>query len=538
MRHLAPFWHLFLAAATVLPAGYPAPMRPFALLLLAACTADRAAPVPAGQAVLDLSGAFAVQPWTQSRGSAGPLRLSGRFILPEDRVGAGSVLELEGLWWTAAVTLNGVELPPVTGGNATVRLPLGAALKAGENELLIEISPPTAEMPIQTGGGLSSSGFPADQPTLQAAPRLVLRPSAHVDWLAVGAQDGPAAGPISGAAGGATVSFSVWDGAVDRPLGQATVGADGRATAPPVAWPLDWWAPGDPALYMVSASLEAGGRPLDRLSQRTGLRAVTLGEDGGLRVNGAPHRLVGARVTNRPDLGDLATRFAALLPAGVNALEIHGELPRSTWLNLADEVGLPVVLLPRCVGRTRRGSTASPATFALQEAQDRRFLVDLVDHPGVLLWVGEGPSARTQRGQAVPLATWTPVLLEDPLQRPIVQEQLPDRFLQVPPHPWRLGRRRRSAQRGPLRAGGPGSHPGRAGAHPRAAGHSPGPGSAHPPRPDRHRPERRRRLAGGGPLAGAGPGGRSGRGGRCRRGLYRLLTPAAHPVVVCDPGCG
>ena len=167
-------------------------MRALPLLLLAACTADRYAPAPAGQAVLDLSGAFSVQPWTRSRGAAGPLRLSGRFVLPEDRLGAGSVLELEGLWWTAAVTLNGVALPPVTGGNATVRLPVGEALKPGENELLIEISPPTTEMPIETGGGLSSSGFPADQPTLQAPPRLVLRPAAHVDWLAVGAQDGKA----------------------------------------------------------------------------------------------------------------------------------------------------------------------------------------------------------------------------------------------------------------------------------------------------------------------------------------------------------
>lgn len=404
-------------------------------LLGAACTGRAPAPDPGARAVVSLDRAFDLRPWAETRPSQrrGPLELRATFTLPADRVGAGSALELEGLWWTAAVTVNGQALPPVTGGNATAVVPVGGALQAGENTVVLRLSPPTDETPLEHGGGLASSSFSRDRATLQAPPRLVLRPAAHVAWAtlrAVGDQVVPVA-QVSGAPAGAVVRFSVVDDAGDlHPLGQGAVGADGRVEAAPAAWSLERWAPGSPALYPLQAALVAGDDALDRLTTRVGVRAVTVDRQA-LRIDGRPHRLVGARVTNRPDLGDLPERFAALLPAGVNALEIHGELPRSTWLDLADEVGLPVVVVPRCVGRTRRGSRATPAVYAVQQAQDDRFVADLADRPSVLMWVGEGPSPTSQRGQDVPLVMWTDRLLADPLQRPVVQHHLPDRFLQT-----------------------------------------------------------------------------------------------------------
>jgi hypothetical protein len=415
-------------------------MRPLLLLLLAACAG---APPPAGpdaRGVLDLDGAFETRPWASDRGAMrpGPIELRAAFTLPDARVGAGSALELEGLWWRAAVTVNGVTMPPVTGGNATAIVPVGAALRPGRNELTVRLSPPTTEMPIETGGGLASSSFHRDRATLQVAPRLVLRPAAHVAWAtlrAEGASVVPVA-QVSGAPAGAVVDFSVVGPSGPVALGAAAVGPDGRVAAPAVAWDLERWAPGAPALYPLLARLrDPGGADLDQLSARVGVRSVSV-EAGAIHINGAPHRLVGARVTNRPDLGSMPERLAALLPAGINALEIHGELPRSSWLDLADEVGLPVVVVPRCVGRTRRGSRATPAALALQQTQDDRFVADLTDRPSVLMWVGEGPSPRSQQGQATPLVMWTDHLLQDPLQRPVVQYHLPDRFLQTrPPGP-------------------------------------------------------------------------------------------------------
>ena len=415
-------------------------MRSLLALLLVACVGEAPPVGPDSRGVLDLDAAFETRPWASARGAGrpGPIELRAAFTLPAERVGAGSALELEGLWWRASVTVNGVTLPPVTGGNASALVPVGAALRAGRNELTVRLSPPTTEMPIETGGGLASSSFHRDRATLQVAPRLVLRPAAHVAWAALRAQgdDVVPVAQVTGAPEGATVRFSVVGPSGSLPLGAATVGPDGRVEAPAIDWTLDRWAPGAPALYPLQVRLQAaGGGDLDQLDARVGVRSVSIDERG-VHINGAPHRLVGARVTNRPDLGSMPERLAALLPAGVNALEIHGELPRSSWLDLADEVGLPVVVVPRCVGRTRRGSRATPQALALQQTQDDRFVADFADRPSVLMWVGEGPSPRSQQGQATPLVMWTDHLLRDPLERPIVQHHLPDRFLQTrPPGP-------------------------------------------------------------------------------------------------------
>ena len=85
------------------------------------------------------------------------------------------------------------------------------------------------------------------------------------------------------------------------------------------------------------------------------------------------------------------------------------------------------------MGRTRRGSTPTEASWFLQRAEDDRFNADLADRPSVLLWVGEGPAPRTQQGAGLPLVMWTDQLLQDPVGRPIVQHHLPDRFLQTQP---------------------------------------------------------------------------------------------------------
>lgn len=406
-------------------------LTPALVMWLVACSGG--APDSTQHTTLDLAAATSPQPWTSARGasSAAPLRLTSRFQLPDTHLGQGSALVLEGLWWTATVTVNGAALPPVTGGNATVEVAVGAHLVEGENTIVVDIVPPTTEMPVELGGGLASSSFARDRPTLQAPPRLVIRPAHHLRWATL-RLEGDQVVPVAQVQGepGQRVRFS-WEGG---DLGSATVDASGVAQGAPVPWFGPRWAPGAPAFVALTATLEPprGGSPLDRLVERVGVRAVAVSE-GALQINGADTRLVGARVTNRPDLGDLPSRLSALLPAGVNALEIHGELPRSDWLSMTDEIGFPVVFVPRCVGRTRRGSRPTDATLTLQRAQDDRFLADLAHNPSVLLWVGEGPSPRSQANQPAPILMWTDHLLSDPLRRPVVQHDLPDRFLRTEP---------------------------------------------------------------------------------------------------------
>lgn len=386
-----------------------------------------------GRATLDLSAAWDAQPW-DARGP-GPvgLQLTGRVALPADRLGAGSVLVLEGAWWDVQATINGVSLPASTGGLAPLRLDVGPHLRAGENTFVLVLSPPApGTPPLQTGGGLASGGgWRADRADLQVAPRLELRPAAHVRSVSLPLDAGQvrATARVDGAPAGARVRFTVaLDGEQVADLGEGPV-IDGVATAPATAWPLDDWRPGRPALYLARAALVgAGGETLDAMAQRTGALDVA-GDEAGLRLAGDPLRLMAVRVTGHDR--DLPGRFAALVAGGANGVEVHGELPRTTWLDEADELGLPLVLVPRCVGRTNKG-TPTEAILALQHEQDLRLVDHTAHHPSPVLWATEGQSANSQKKRpGPPKVLWTEGLLTDPLGRPVSQHDVDARVQRV-----------------------------------------------------------------------------------------------------------
>jgi len=404
------------------------------LLLLAACTGTPAAD-PTGRASLDLAAAFDRKPWSAGGREGRELRLEARFDLPADRVMLGSVLVLEGVWWTVQATVNGSALPPATGGLAPVALPVGPHLRAGANTLVLELSPPTpGTPPLLTGGGLASGArWKPDRADLQVAPRLELRPEAHVQTVALPLDNGrvtPTA-RVAGAPAGSRVRFSVsLDGEQIADLGEGSV-AEGRAAAPMTAWSLDPWRPGDPALYLVQAELLGpDGVLLDRMSRRTGALEVDA-DASGVSVSGGSVRLMAVRITSHD--ADLPGRFAELAPGGVNGVELHGELARSRWLDQTDELGLPTVVVPRCVGRTNKGSPTE-AILAAQHAQDLRMVDHLAHHPSPLLWATEGSTADSQKkNPGPPKVLYTDGLLEDPLDRPVTQHDLPARVQRVGP---------------------------------------------------------------------------------------------------------
>ncbi len=379
-----------------------------------------------------LDGAWSTRPWTADRQSPGPLALTTTFTLPAERLAPGAVLVLEGAWWDVQGTLNGRDLPPATGGLAPVEIPVGDALKAGENTLSLRISAPGPDTPaLAHGGGLASSGWRRELPDLQVAPRIDLRPAAAVTGVALPLDSGrvtPTARVVD-APPGARVRFSAsLDGDVKADLGEAPV-VDGVATAPARPWSLPAWTPGAPALVLVRAELvDAGGAALDTHIVRTGALDIA-GDSHGLRLGGAPLRLMAVRVTNRD--GRFAAPFAELAGGGVNGVEIHGELPRSAWLDAADELGLPLVVVPRCVGRANKGQ-ATPGTDALQVAQDARLAAHLSAHPSPVLWATEGQTAESQKkNPGLPRVLYTDALGQDLLDRPITQVDLDARVQRV-----------------------------------------------------------------------------------------------------------
>lgn len=404
-----------------------------ALVTSAAGCWNEPAEQASARASLDLGAAFEVQPWTDQGQRRGALRLQGQFELPDARVLAGSALVLEGAWWSVDTQINGQMLATQTGGLAPVTIPVGGHLKEGTNTISLSLQPPPAgTLPLLTGGGLESGGqWRAQQADLAVAPRLELRPVERIESVAFPLRDGKVSptARTSGVGEGAQVRFSVArDGDRLASLGSAPV-RDGLATAASTSWPLEPWLPGAPALYIAQAELVAAdGRVLDRFTHRTGAMGVVLTEQG-LRVSDEPLRLIAVRVT-RQDPGP-AARFAELRASGVNGVEFHGELASSQWLNTTDELGLPAVVVPRCIGRSNKGNPTQ-SILHQQTLQDERFATHLSAHPSPVLWATEGQSADSQKTRpGTPKVLWTDGLRRDLLARPVSQEDFPGRVQRV-----------------------------------------------------------------------------------------------------------
>ncbi len=105
------------------------------------------------------------------------------------------------------------------------------------------------------------------------------------------------------------------------------------------------WSPADPALYTLEARLLRGGREVDAITDRFGVRSIEA-HGRQLLLNGRPLRIRGVnRYDEFPGCGPVADAAAvradleAIRAAGANFVRVHYPQRPST-LRLADELGL------------------------------------------------------------------------------------------------------------------------------------------------------------------------------------------------------
>lgn len=362
-------------------------MRPALCVLAWGCTSPlSSSSTELGQVRLVLEHGWSKQPWAaHSAPRSERITLTSTVNLPATLPREGAVLELSGAWRRVEVTVNQTELGPVDGGLAVAEIPVGPHLSAGENTLTVRISPPQDPRSIAAGGTLSSVGYPAGRAQLLAPPVLVMRPSVHIrDLLVSPVGDGVVArAHVPGTThSGDQVAFTALlpDGR-SVSLGSASVEA-GWAIAPKMEWTAPRWSPleqGRDALFSLQATLRtASGEPLDQVTRRTAVRSLEA--DGrGLRLNGNDLQLVGLRTVPSSKRPTLAHHLYDLHTSGLNAIELHGDVALDSWLDDADELGLPVVVVPRCAGRTDDGNVAG------LDGELNALLRRLTRHPSVVL---------------------------------------------------------------------------------------------------------------------------------------------------------
>jgi hypothetical protein len=372
---------------------------------------------------LTLDQAWSGTPWKPETDEAGrPLKgpdettISTQFILPEAWIGHGSILEFEGLRWSAEVEVNGYDLPPITGGPGPSSVAIGSFLKPGKNTIEVVLKGRGDAQPLLVGDNTEAA-------RLSAPPSITLRPLVGLDDVV--ASLGPEGVRLSartrGVADGSVVEFEAWlDGERIQEWSSATVKGD-VATVTEQPWSGPLWSISSPSssLFLLNVRVvNPAGKQLDQGVWRTGLRQFSLGEHE-FRLNGEVLHLLGSRHRS----GRFLSGLRLLESAGLNLIEFHGEMPPRSVLRDADELGVAIAVLPRCDGRIQATLEQASALKAELSRQDARMIAQANNAPSVLLWSTEG-SALNRKGYSVgrPLIE---SMTTDPVDRLVAAWDLP-----------------------------------------------------------------------------------------------------------------
>ena len=403
-----------------------APLAAVMWVGLMGCTVGKPEPVLETldhRLTLDLEQAWSSTPWvleTDSTGKpitgASEVTMSTQFSLPEAWIGHGSILELEGLRWTAEVEVNGYDLPTVTGGPGPVAVVIGSLLKPGNNAIEVTLNGRDGAHPLLVGDNI-------DAARLTAPPSIVLQPLVGLDDAV--ASLGPDGVRLSawarGAPQGAVVEFEAWlDGVLIQKWASAVVD-NGVAMVTGQPWNGPLWSLKSPSesLFLLNARLIGpSGKQLDHGVWRTGLRQFSIGEHE-FRLNGESLLLLGSRNVSF----GFVSQLGLLESAGLNLIEFHGEMPPRSVLSDADELGVAIAVLPRCDGRIKANLEQARMFKPELSKQDARMVAQAGNAPSVLLWSTEG-SALNRKGYSVgrPLIE---SMNGDPVERLVAAWDLP-----------------------------------------------------------------------------------------------------------------
>ena len=168
------------------------------------------------------------------------------------------------------------------------------------------------------------------------------------------------------------------------------------------------WTPEQPHLYTLRIQLMDGGTVVDEISERVGIRTVSVSKEGGFQLNGVTRKLCG--VCLHHDLGPLgaAVNKAALIrqikmmkEMGCDAIRTSHNMPSQMQMQVCDSLGMMVMaesfdmwIYPKCKNGYAR---------FFEEWSDRdieHLVLANRNHPSIVMWsIGnEIPEQGDKRG--------------------------------------------------------------------------------------------------------------------------------------------
>lgn len=153
------------------------------------------------------------------------------------------------------------------------------------------------------------------------------------------------------------------------------------------------WSVETPKLYTVEVEVSAGGKILDRLTKRFGIRTIEFSKEFGLHVNGKKVFLKG--IANHDDLGavgvaayetSIARMMDTIKAFGFNHIRTSHNPYSESFLDLADEKGLLIVdELYDKWGSTQAWAGSAPWNDVWFDNMKEWIKRDR-NHPSVILW--------------------------------------------------------------------------------------------------------------------------------------------------------
>jgi beta-galactosidase len=340
----------------------------------------------------------------------GPRQLRGgwyrrRLTVSADELKGRVYLHFEGAAIVADAWANGVHLGQHRGAFTRFVFDLTPHLRAGENVIAVRVNnrlQDTADcLPSGAGkqlyriyGGLYRKVWLVKTPAVHVDPTDHAASGVFVSARDVSARSAALDVRVRVRNAGAELSrVSVRVRVCDREQREAAVLeaplelAGGSAAEARLSGRLDaprLWSPSDPHLYTLRAEVLAGGRVVDLVRERTGVREFRF-RDGGFLLNGQPvllrgvgkHQETEKRLSAVTD-DELREDFANLVDLGVNTVRLAHYPHAPLAYDLADEKGLLVWAENGHSNPYKGGATADLIT--------REMVRQNFNHPSIVIW--------------------------------------------------------------------------------------------------------------------------------------------------------
>jgi hypothetical protein len=351
------------------------------------------------------------------------------FAVPQDWGGQHVLLHFGAVTWRAAVYVNGKPVGNHQGGYGAFTFDITAALKPGENEVIVNAFNPAdlGDQPVGKQTRMPRGYWYTASSGIWQTVWLEAVPAAHIARLDM--TPDPEHGTLRLTVRGEgtsdqTVEAVASTGGIVVGQAKGSVGQEFVISVPNA----HLWSPDDPFLYDLTVRLKNGASEIDSVTGYFGMRSIAVGKVNGISrplLNGKFVFLLGPLDQGFwPDGNYTAPTDEALRfdleqekKCGYNLVRKHIKVEPARWYYWADKLGIAVLqdmpsmpphgLLPDLTERKGRNEQ-TPEVKRVYETEFLEMIDQLRSSPAIIAWIefNEGWGEYSDRGEVGRLARW------------------------------------------------------------------------------------------------------------------------------------